>query len=262
MKKLKNINWTFVALILCMTALISWRVGNSGDNNDAEDRLELKARRANALNLTNHPATTQQGHLASLKSLMSKTNHPKLDEYTYQISTNLDALPLEKRLFVTNNFIPAANQFLRQFPTQHHPIEAKDIKAVSVNYGVNGYVGVLTKIESDDGVFQILTQTVGGTNHIQSFRDLTDFDISVPGTVNDLKKTVTGSQPSVITTTAEAKAFVAALLQQYDFDFQNYLNPPVAVPYSALPNYGLWQVHYISKRAGTDQLYIELLRRL
>lgn len=177
----------------------------------------------------------------------------------YQISTNLAALPLKKRLFVTNNFLPTANQFLKQFPTQHHPFGANDIEAVSVNYGVNGFVSVLANIKSDDGPFQIITETKGGRNHLMCFRDLTDFDISVPGTLDQLKKLPVGSQTSAVTTAADAKAFVMNILKKYDFDFHAYLDPPVVVPYTALPNFGLWQVHYVSKWAGTDQSYIDFV---
>ena len=135
-------------------------------------------------------------------------------------------------------------------------IDRKDIKAVSVNYGTNGYVWALAKIESDDGSFQFLTQTIGGTNHVQAFQDFTDFNILVPGTASELKKFPSGSAPSTITTAAQAKTVVTALLQQHNFDFQTYLNPPVAVPYTACPNFGLWEVRYLRKNATSNHEFI------
>ena len=245
MKNLKNINWILVAILIAGVGLISWRVAkNPGATREVPEK---------------NPMSPTFVHVSNAPPGKSKTLATNLDEYGYQISTNLAALTLKKRVFVTNNFIPTANQFLKQFPTQHHPIEAKDIAAVSVNYGVKGYVGVLAKIEADDGPFQIFTQTLGGRNHLWCFRDLTDFDISDTGTLDDLKKLAVGSRPSSISTAAEAKTFVMNLLKEYDFDFGAYLNPPVVVPYTALPNFGLWQVHYISKRAGTDQSYVDFV---
>ncbi len=236
-----------VAILLVGTALIAWRV-REGSESHNDNRPDTDA---SPVILSANPAM--------LKLATSSTNQIEADDSGYQHSTNLAALPLKKRLFVTNNFVPLLNQFLRQFPTQHHPIEAKDIAAVTVNYGVNSNVWAVANVESGDGKFQFSALTVDGTNHIQSYRDLTDFDISQPGTVNELKNSVVGTSPSVITTAAQAKAFAHDLLAKYNFDFQNYLNPPVAVPYTALQNYGLWQVHYISKRSDSGQAYVDFV---
>jgi hypothetical protein len=246
---MKNINWMLVAIVLVSGAIICWCGGYGCENESVKHEAKMSV-----------PHRFHWPFEEKIARLLIKPHKSESNEIKpYQLSTNLAALPLEKRLFVTNNFIPLANQFLRQFPTQHHPIEAKDIKAVSVNYGVKGSVWSLSKIEADDGTFQLFAITVDGTNHIQSYRDLTDYDISVPGTVSDLKITVTGTTPSVITGAAQAKAFTHALLEKFHFDFQNYLDPPVAVPYTALPNYGLWQVHYISKQSDRGQSYIDFV---
>ena len=189
----------FIAVVLVATALISWRLHYTGASYKDEDRETANT----------NPTVFQTNLL--IQNPAPVTNHIEQEESDYQISTNLDALPLNKRRFVTNNFIPTVNQFLRQFPTQHLPVEAQKIKAVSVNYGINGYVWVAARIESVDGPFQILTQTIGGTNNIQTFRDLTDFDIYAPGTVADLKKFPSGSAPSSITTASQMKGFVAGL---------------------------------------------------
>jgi hypothetical protein len=167
-------------------------------------------------------------------------------------------MTFERRLFVTNNFIPLANQFLRQFPTQHHPVQTQNIKVMSVSYGAKGYVRAFAAIESANGTFLFYTRTIGGTNHLESFYDLTDFSILNPtGTVSEAF--LHGSPSSAITNAPQAKEFVTALLKKYDFDFQNYLSSPVAVPYSALPNYGLWQVRYLRKNAESNHEYIEFV---
>jgi hypothetical protein len=243
--KLQNNYWVIVVLVFGLAAACLWinHINNSG----SEGPIYVPHR-------FYWPLEDQIAKLA--------TNfvRPKIDNIEpCQISTYLAALPLKKRLFVTNNVIPTVNQFLLHFPTQHRPIDAKDIKAVSVNYGVNDSVWSLSRIEADDGNFQFFAITIGGKNHIQSYRDLTDYDISVPGTVNDLKATTTGTTSSVITTAAQAKAFTHELLQKLHFDFQSYLDPPVAVPYTALQNYGLWQVHYTSKKSNLGQAYIDFV---
>ena len=234
----------FIAVVLVATALISGRLYYTDGSSKAEDQ---------------EAANTNQ-RVSQIPLLTQKpppvTNHIEQGDSGYQFSTNLEALSLSKRLFVTNNFVPAVNRFLQQFPTQHHPIDAKNLKAVSVNYGINGYVWTAARIESGDGPFQVLTQTIEGTNHIQSFRDLTDFDIYAPGTVSDLKKFPSGSSPSSVTTASQAKAFVSGLLQQNNFPFQDYLSPPVAVPYTGCPNYGLWEVRYLRKSAGSNHEFI------
>jgi hypothetical protein len=244
---MKKINWALIALVLTCGAIICWNWRHDYDDNNIKAPMSV-------------PHDLRLPFEENIARLFTNPDKSKLNEIQpYQLSTNLAALPIEKRLFITNNFIPLANQFLQIFPTQHRPIAAKDIKAVSVNYGVSGSVWSLSKIEADDGVFQLFTITVGGTNHIQSYRDMTDYDISVPGTVADLEQTITGTSPSVITTAAQAKAFTHALLQKYSFDFGKYLDPPVAIPYTALPNYGLWQVHYISKQSDRGQSYIDFV---
>lgn len=225
-------------VFLCGIGAITWRSKNALHANHIQGN-------------TNDPAQTSTPIVTNDKPVAAT---PDANGFRpYQISTNFSALPQEKQSFFLHNFLPTANQFLQQFPTQHHPFTTNDIKAVSVNFGTNGYVWTLARMHSDDGEFQILTQTIAGTNHIQSYRDLKDFDVYEPGTLEEMQQLTSGSAPSSITTAAQARDFVATLLQSFQFDFTRYLNPPVSVPYVATSNYGLWEVRYRLKANHQDQ---------